>query len=172
MRYYTVDRCNRYSHGYILNLTSHTDFTPQYLQDHVDTMFPFGVSFHGNNYFLNGSSSASTVNPNIELQWEYARRANYPGAPSRFTSMFACETLPDAREFAERIGSGTIWEVDCDNSFRADMSWLTLADSILTVSHAVNAYWNHEPISRYRITAASFWEILIPLPATIGTQVP
>jgi hypothetical protein len=171
VRLYTVDRRGVCSTGAVISLTKFDDITPPYLQRHVDESFPDGVSRHGNQYFLGDTSVATAASPNIELLWEYVRRANFPAGPSRFTSMFGCASEADARTFAALHGAGTIWEVDLSNAFRADMSWLHLNGSILEVSYAANAYWRQEPVTSVRPATPSFWEYLMPLPLTVGAQI-
>ena len=70
------------------------------LQDHVDFLFPEGVTSHGELYMLRGQTSAKGINPVIELLFEYVRRSLFPSCPSHFQSVFAFENIAQAVNLA------------------------------------------------------------------------
>ena len=178
-RGFTVDRAATLAPGMMIEPLRHTDVQPQVLQDHVDALFPNGVTQHGNNYFLAGNQAATTVNPSIELLFEYVRRAAYPTAPSRFESVFACETLDDARAFRASPVWGNpaaaIFEVETESAaFRVDMTCLTLQGSILVASYLANRYWRQEPSELHLFGGPQTppsWEVLLSPPVRVVGQV-
>jgi len=138
------------------------------LQAHVNHLFPRGVSSHGNSYFLNGSRRSDIASPLIELVFEYVRRGCFPDRPSRFECLFACESLEQASVFRERHGNGSIWKVQCDNVFRADMGLLALGqESILLTSYRAHRYWSG--LAGY--SAQPFWERLLVPPIRVLERV-
>jgi hypothetical protein len=162
--FYTVDRLGTLRENQTIELICYADIDPPELQSHVNEMFPNGVSFHGNNYFLNGKSLAGLASPNIEILFEYVRRAHYPKCPSRFQSLFALETIEQAMAFRKKYGStnSLIWEVESKISFRADMNLLTTGDiSILCYSYFANLYWRGETREN------PFWEYLLLPPVRV-----
>ena len=111
-RYYHVDRNRTLKEGQIINLVKYNDVNLRELQDHVDFLFPEGVTSHGERYMLKGETPAIGVSPVIELLFEYVRRTHFPSCPSRFQSVFAFETIAQAVNFKTKYGtSGSlIWE--------------------------------------------------------------
>jgi hypothetical protein len=180
-RAFTVDRAGTLTPGSVLDRTIHTDIRPTVLQDHVDELFSAGVTRHGNSYFLNGRQSATAVSPNIELLFEYVRRATYDTAPSRFDSVFAWETIQDAHRFQAAPGWGNvaasqIFEVEVDaEPFKADMTCLTLQGSILIASHVANRYWQQQQNDFHILggpPTVPLWELLLQPPVRVLAQVP
>jgi hypothetical protein len=177
-RSFTVDRGGLLSDGTVIDLARHDDLDPPQLQTHVDDLFPAGVSSHGNGYFLSGDQQATGSSANIELIFEFVRRARFPQAPSRFASVFGCESEADARGFASHPVWGSagakIWEVESEDAFRADMSCLTLGGTILTVSLFAERYWSGlengidlifpDP---QRAPTPPFWELLLTPPVKV-----
>jgi hypothetical protein len=159
--YYTVDRLGRLQENQVIELIRYNDINPPELQSHVNDMFPAGVSHHGERYFLRNESQARLASPNIELLFEYVRRAQYPNRPSRFQSFFAFETIEQAVTFRERYGiaNSIVWEVESEENFRADMNLLTIRDnSILVYSYFAHLYWRGET------RESPFWEYLLVPP--------
>lgn len=185
--FFTVDRRGILHQDQILNLTIHNDIkihwnngVPEFdllyedgrqedeLQAHVNKLFANGVSTHGNQYFLDGQSYTSVTSPFIELLFEYVRRSYFAEKPSRFESFFACESLEQARAFRAKYGNGTIWKVECDDAFRADMSLLTIEqESILLTSYSAHRYWSG--LADFR--GPSFWEYLLTPPVHVLKRV-
>lgn len=79
--FFTVDRVGTLTKGLEIDLVKYKDIRPAELQNHVDSMFPKGVSRHGDYYFLGNESFAKVTNPSIEILFEYVRRARYGYAP-------------------------------------------------------------------------------------------
>ena len=168
--FYTVDRTSRLEENQIINLIRYNDVEPPELQSHVDEMFSHGVTFHGEHYFLKNSSQAKLASPNIEILFEYVRRSQYPypHRPSRFQSFFACESVDVAKIFRERYGSSdaSIWEVEAQDSFRADMNLLIIGNkSILVYSYFAHLYWRGETKSD------PLWENLLVPPVKIVRRI-
>jgi len=62
---YTVDRKRGLVQDQVIELVCHANLDPPELQTHVDELFPDGVSFHGDFYFLNSEQDARLSSPNI-----------------------------------------------------------------------------------------------------------
>ena len=84
---YTVDSLNQLSQGVLIKLERHHDVKPKILQGHVIIYFRMASPVMVNFIFC-GSSNPIVSNPQIELFFEYVRRACYPDRPSRFQSFF------------------------------------------------------------------------------------
>ena len=161
--FFHVDRLNKLSQGMTCELYRHSDVKPDFLQSHVDSLFPEGFTNHGEFYLLKRSSHPCLVNPQIELFFEYVRRAHFRDRPSRFQAIFAAETIDQAKKFrADHCGgNGRIWEIDASCSFRADMSLLTMGTSILCASWFAHQYWQGAGGDK------PFWEFLVLPPVTV-----
>lgn len=167
--YYTVDSGNFYSTGMIVSPIT-PSIQPIELHNMVTSLFPHGVSKHGDGYFLSANAKAGKIDYSIDWGLEFYRRAMRPKAPSRYESIFACETLSGAKFFRSqyRNPNAPIYEVKADENLihRGDMALLDNSNSCLVYTYQIEHYWagttyNQQP----------FWEILIPLPATIGNRV-
>jgi hypothetical protein len=169
-KFYTVDRVGTLSSGTVINITKYDDVNPKALQVHVDSLFPSGVSFHGENYLLKNDSHGKISSSAIELLFEYVRRSNFPEIPSRFECSFACETIEEAKVFRTNFGQPTdrIFEVFSEGSyFKGNMVLLENNQTSLVCSYFADEYWkgNQGP------NPDCFWEVLLELPVTIGEQV-
>jgi hypothetical protein len=168
--FYTVDRAGALFDGAVIDIVKHDDISPKNLQIHVDSLFPNGVSSHGDRYFLKNDSHGQITSAAIELLFEYVRRANFSGLPSRFESLFACETIEDALKFRSYFGkpSDSIFEVFSDRtSFKGNMALLDNNQTSLVCSYFADEYWNGNqgPLT------GCFWEVLLELPVKIGKQI-
>ncbi len=167
-RFFTVDRLGGLSQGIELRIQHYLDINPPHLQEHVDFMFPEGVSRHGDSFFLSSGSRANIASPAIEILFEYVRRAHFPDKPSRFMSFFAVDTLSAATDFNNRYGEGraAIWEVEAPEHFRANMALLESNQTTLVYSYFAHLYWKGEagPIE-------PFWEVLLVPPVKVIRQV-
>lgn len=161
---YTVDRTNKLAENMQIALTRYNDVSPQELQVHVDELFPEGFSVHGERYFLKNSSNSTSINPNIELIFEIVRQAHYEDKPSRFQSFFATETVEDAKKFSSKFGTDNdlVFEIACEGYFKADMSLLTLNNTILVESYLAHLYWKGKTCS-----GNPLWECLVKPPLII-----
>lgn len=161
--FYTVDRFGSLREGLILGLTRYDDIQPNELQQHVDAMFPDGVTPHGERYFLKNTSTPHLASPNIELLFEYVRRAFYVTRPSRFQSFFGCEKEQQAVAFRQRFGKpdNAVWEVQAHEFLVADMNLLMTGTSILVYSYFAHKYWRGEA------SQDPFWEVLLVPPVTV-----
>jgi hypothetical protein len=169
--YYHIDRLGTLTPGNIINLVRYDDVRPEYLQQHVDMLFPEGLSSHGETYFLKNQTPASGVNPVIELLFEYVRQSHYANIQSRFQSLFAFGSIEDARIFRERFcnNQGFICRVECEETqaFKADMNILTLRDSLLVLSYRAHCYWQGLPDPS---GAPPLWEYLLKPPVQIVSR--
>jgi hypothetical protein len=172
---FTVDRRQTLAPGMVLNLVRHTDVHPPVMQAHIDALMPDGVTRHGDQYLVS-NSQALTTSPNLELTFEYIRRAQFPTAPSRFQSVFACESRADAQTFGNAPAWGSpgspIFEIEADyEPFRADMHCLTLEGSISMASYSAHRYWSGLPNDRHLSQGPQavrpFWELLLRPPVRV-----
>ena len=164
-KFYTVDRKETLQQGIEITLQKYNDIKPDYLQKHVDMMFPDGVTLHGEQYFLRNTTKGIIITPAIELLLEYVRRAFFQSLPSRFQSLFGFESIDYAKKFRSQYGNpnAPIWKVEVELYFRADMSLLTLANSLLFSSYFAYQYWSGDSSPSNK----PFWEILLVPPVKI-----
>lgn len=156
--FFTVDRNRTLKEGQIINLVKYTDVKPLELQVHIDSLFPDGVTIHGERYMIRGQTPGKGINEVIELLFEYVRRSHFPSRPSRFQSVFAFRNVDQAVNFRNEYGTSDnlVWEVESDVVFKADMRLLTLQGSLLTLSYNAHRYWSgmssgDDPIWEYLI---------------------
>lgn len=162
--FFHVDRLCKIDPTREIGLAKFTNITPPILQDHVDKMFPDGVSLHGDRYFLQNSANPLLTNPNIEIFFEFVRRADFPNKPSRFQSLFASETYEEAKFFKENYGNNEskIWKIKAKQFHKGDMSLLTNDCAILVYSYYAQLYWSGE-----QGPFTPVWEILVKPPVEI-----
>jgi hypothetical protein len=169
--FYHIDRINSLKENIQLSLTRYNDVRPIEIQEHVNEMFPEGVSTHGERYFLKNESTPNIASPNIEIFFEYVRKAFYPERPSRFQSYFGFETISDASNFSHCFPSDSgitpwLWEVEAELFFKADMNLLNQQKSVLIFSYLANKYWKGETIN-----ASPIWEVLLIPPIIIKRRI-
>lgn len=164
MIFYTIDRGSTLKENLKINLKLYDDISPTFLKGHVDSLFPDGLSSHGEHYFLRNNSKALNVSPMLELIIEYVRRADYKNKPSRFQSFFAFDSLSQAKDFRSEYGetSNAIYKINTDIYHKANMKLLYAGNSILVTSYFANSYWQSVPGIE-----EICWEYLLPLPVTI-----
>lgn len=174
--FYLVDRYNRYRPNQTVNLKSCSQNLPSDLMQVANRFFPNGVSPQGEHYFFNHLHMG--VNE-LSMDWEFEmfRRAMHPNRPSRWESIFASETLHEAKTFRSRLGNpgNPIFEISVSNAnyHRCDMALLNRAVSPLRYTQYADHYWMGTTFTPSNVPNwVPTWEILLPLPVTIGNQVP
>lgn len=175
--FYTLDRCLSLKTGMQLTLAA-----PQCpvipLQSHATMMLPDGISRHAENYFLNLSvnlvNSDERYSAIIEMMLEDRRRSCFPEKPSRFQSIFACESVKDVtwfRGYSRAPIATPIFEIhSTTNCHRGDMNLLNMNCPPLELSRRLDLYWRGETDVLWD-NYTPFWEVLISLPATVGNVV-
>jgi hypothetical protein len=165
--YYSVDRMGRMTPAmdyqlYQLDLGHMPD-----LAKHFASHFPLGVSQHGAQYL--NSTVTTPGGPAIELVWESMRRAQFPHRPSRFTSVFAWQTLDEAKAFqaVSNVPGATIWAVHAEVGFVANMSLLNVGTSLLRATQLAELYWNGQAGPIGIGLQAPSWEVLLTLPVKV-----
>ncbi|AMY21470.1 hypothetical protein [Rhodococcoides fascians] len=163
--FYTVDRAGMLKPDLILGLERYDDIDPVVLQGHLDSLFPNGITKHGEQYLAQGDSTLQLASPAIELIWENVRRARFSSAPSRFQSTFATEGIDSARRFRDEYGQGvgSIWTVEATISFEADMTLLHTGPSALVTSYCADLYWSQ----RQNPQCHPIWESLLTPPVRV-----
>lgn len=175
--YYSLDRRGLYRTGGDFNLVS-LESPSQPMTPQASEQFASGISMHGFTYFIGPGIHFSNPTNNASAAIEYAleliRQLRYPEKPSRFLSMFGCETLDEVKHFRGFYRSPLntpIYEVHSDNNcHKGDMNLLNPGCPLQEFDRRMNAYWQGESYSLHQ-DYVPFWEIVIPLPATIGQQV-
>jgi len=81
--------------------------------------------------------------------------------PSRFSALFAWATFDEAVTFQQQHGVGTIYEVEADNFFQADMNLLFLGGSAIGALLFAMKYWRGESSPTPR------WEYLLIPPIRV-----
>ncbi|PND53624.1 DUF2441 domain-containing protein [Rhodococcus sp. ENV425] len=163
--FYTVDRKGSLQQGQTMELIRFDDVDPPELQEHLDMLFPKGVTAHGDNNFVKNDTHFQISSYTIELVWENVRRAHFPTTPSRFQSVFAVETLRAAQAFRNAFGQADhkIWIVEAQSSFRANMDLLRNASTALVTSYLAHLYWAQQSPSGH----SEFWETLLTPPVRV-----
>ena len=167
--FYTVDRRGIYTQQQQFELIK-PNIKPDELQTIAQKFFNQGYSPQGDAYFLSGQAIATDRSVMIDFSLELYRRAFYPDKPSRYTSIFACTNIEDADKFRKGFSTSNaqIYEINCqEGEFHiGDMSLLTNDATNLTYAYLLEQYWAGTTTSQN-----PFWEVLIPLPVTIGKSV-
>jgi hypothetical protein len=188
--FFTVDRLGSLSSNSILRL-GQIALEPQpgvKDQDGVDFLleqFPKGISRHGRSYLIErilitgyiapllpGQTQSTEglvwYGPALELIVEFVRRSEFAKCPSRFESLFAWETVDDAkREKASRgWGTSKIYRVATERSHRADMKMLALGSETITKAWSnARDYWSGKS------SVDPSWERLLSFPVTVSNEV-
>ena len=133
------------------------------------SLYPEGLSRHGRHYCrqdLYGDDPEDLWDVSCELIFELVRTADFPDRPSRFQSVFGFETIAAVDRFADRFVDEpvTVWEVDAERSFVADMH-LVDAEDFADGVYRARQYWRGETRR-----PDPLWEALLVPPVTvIGT---
>ncbi|WGM00905.1 hypothetical protein [Arsenophonus nasoniae] len=169
MKLFMVDRRRIYSTGDVVGLKRFNDIRPAEMSLLVDHLFPRGVSPQGESYFINNNAKIYDISPFIDWGLEFYRRCVYPEKPSRYTSLFAWDSVEKARHFRLTEGkpSDKIFTIQTDIYHHGDMSLLNNNQTVLAFTNIMDLYWsgktfNSEPI----------WEYICPLPITISAEIP
>ena len=164
---FTVDRKGLLTEGLVMNLHSIPPGIRPEARDLLEARYPDGLSHHGLGYLF---GSVSIDSAQIEIFFELIRRAHFPEAPSRYSSIFASEQLSDAIEFRERrcASEGSIWELEFPASaFRADASCLKGTVPVFELEYLAHLYWSGDSSG----IDAPDWELLITPPAIVSREV-
>ncbi|EIV5186959.1 hypothetical protein [Serratia marcescens] len=171
---YTVDRLGFYQSNKYISLIKRSVNRPE-LDDYLDKLFPNGLSHHGMTYFWSGHSKPVDIASALELHIEMHRRALHADKPSRFTSIFCCQSIDEAIQFRDRNGPACfpIYEVQCDEKtiHIADMNIINPAATTLVFSQHMDMYWSGQSVKEFLPDHPEFKEVIVPLPATIGARV-
>ncbi|MHB8235675.1 MAG: hypothetical protein ACYDHT_13570, partial [Solirubrobacteraceae bacterium] len=121
---------------------------------------------HGAQYTL-----ASTLDGSVAPEWffELVRRAEFSERPSRFESVFAFETLFDARAFRHSYGGNNsvpILRVEGSVAHRANMNLVRWTSPSATTLARAREYWLSE-----RGLATPLRELLLAAPVTVDEAV-
>ncbi|MGA9617041.1 MAG: hypothetical protein WBR09_07720 [Serratia proteamaculans] len=171
---YTVDRLGFYQNNKHISLVKKSVNRPE-LDEYIDRLFPNGLSRHGMLYFWSGQSTPKGMAPALELHLEMHRRALHPQKPSRFASIFCCQSLDEAIQFRDKDGPASfpIYEVTCDEKtiHVADMNIINPAATTLVFSQHMDMYWSGKSMKELIPAHPEFNEVIVPLPATIGNRI-
>ena len=126
------------------------------------TSFPSGITKHGEIYLFSQIQNNQIGSMQfIEAVFELIRRAEFPEKPSRFQSIYGCETIEEAKAFRDKYPqyngkqSSTIWEVECAKGYKVDMNWLNTGNTFLDSILLAKKYWGGVP------SLTPMWEILM-----------
>ena len=186
-KFYHLDKTNKLYQGQIIDLKKINDIkggdakVTELLQEHINNMFPYGISRHGDNYFAS-SNYIPYLHPTAELLLEYIRKAQYKDKPSRFESFFAVKDANQLIKLGEllkiNLSNCSIWEVECIEYFKADMflldsmqSYLISGKSNLIASKLGSMYWEGKCISEIVKNDIPFWEFLLISPIKVVRKV-
>lgn len=186
-KFYHLDRDNSLVDGQILELRKINDIicndehTSELLQRHFNYLYPKGVCSHGDNYFAK-SRYIPYLAPFVELLFENSRRIYDNTKPSRAEVVFGLDNIDDFRKLTSmmniNINKCSIWEVECEKFFKADMFILDTVQnliftnqSILASSKLMELYWQGKGLNEFIETEASFWEYLLVPPVKVVKRV-
>ncbi len=128
----------------------------------LDDEWKNGLTRHGVQYALSDQLNGSTA---PEWFFELVRRGEFPKAPSRFQTVFAFESIHDARAFRFEFGGNygvPIVRVKGERAHRANMRLIRwTAPSVSTLANA-RAYWRGD-----QGVATPLWELLLCPPVTV-----
>lgn len=169
-KFYTFDRAGTLRPGDELNLyESRVDNEP--FKSFIDSLFPQGISQHGRQYLENHRCLFDSKDGSLELYFEEVRKAHFPCVPSRFESIFCCETVEDATDMSMQFKSedAPVYEILVMGGYhRANMGLLNNMGSILAVSQRAHDYWRG---GEGCTGSQPIWEILAKLPVRVGNRV-
>ncbi len=178
MQFYTLDRLNSLDKYNSLGLWDISyegissafsymkEFAPDdcinvHMLDRFKEQFPGGLSLHGMRYLFS-KYLKDNQSYYIELVYENVRAKYYAKAPSRFQSYFAFETRQQVNNFdthfTDRNNKRTLWLVESDEFFKADMSLLNRGNSISGFIENAHSYWSGVIFDEQNV------ECLLPLP--------
>jgi hypothetical protein len=169
MAYHHMDRIGNLREGDSIELLPRQIMHPTEFQPHYDMMVPNSVTEQGRRYFASGQRVLSRDrDATTELLFEYVRRAFFVDKPSRYCSVYCCETLADIGRFAKAYHghAAPVWEVEGEVVHRGDMRLLTLGGSALVVSYNAHRYWSGQPYQDKN----PLWEVLLKPPVRIVRQ--
>lgn len=151
-----------------------------------------GFSFHGKTYSFGHiiEQSSDCYNFMIEHYFELVREARFPEMPSRFASMFACDS-DGIRLWYKALSHNsevTVYEIEGSNQFRFDGALLSLGPYInnrfgLVPKYAnlfANTYWQQLSSEGLRqglieegvpAFAPPEWEYLVQFPVRVHRKV-
>lgn len=175
MRFFSVARQGGYVEGRSIDLDPNADDLGNEVVAHLNTMYPAGFSFHGVRFFRDpwqNRTPADFQSGTLELLLEATRKAYFPSKPSRYQSVFACDTVESAKAFKAQYGKLTdhIYELHPQAEVhRGDMSLYALKDSFACIDHRIHLYWKGETLKlpEHRPT----WEYVAALPVLVGERV-
>lgn len=168
MELFMVDRRGIYSTGDVVMPKRFTDISPAEMSSLVDNLFPCGLAPHGESYLINNSATIRNKSEFIDWGLEFYRRGVYPEKPSRYTSLFAWDSVEKARYFRLTYGkpSDKIFTIQTNNYHRGDMSLLKNDLSVLAFTYIMELYWSGDTVNLEPV-----WEFICPLPITIGSEI-
>ncbi len=148
-------------------------FTRNEFTEHKNSLFPEGVSKHGEIYLHNvfmsvGRNMEFTPNElTLELNLDLIRRLKFPQRKSRFECSFGCLTLEDAIKLKTTTfgNQGEIYKVECDKFTIADMTFIRQGASVIGLQIMGEKYWNGDS------SDDPFWEVLMENPVRILEKV-
>lgn len=177
---YRFDRRNEIFVGQTITLTP---FLVDELNEYnrfIRGEFPEGVTSHGMSYFIN-TMNVDYLKPNtidnfisatIEAVFELRRQLHFPDMPSRYQSIFAVESLEDAKKW-KSILEGKIeyplYELEFESqSHKLDASWLSMGSPIAfsICNFLADKYWSGESSDN------PIYELLIRTPAKVVRKLP
>jgi hypothetical protein len=160
--FFHLDRINRLQEGMELGLHEYDVWPPEF-SGVISSFHPEGLTPHGYGFLCERQLDQSTF---FELLLETVRRHLFPDRPSRFQCVFALESLEQAQAYRVLFPSpgwtGTIWRVEADDSFRANLALLDFRVPAIAILSNAHAYWRGE-----QGLSPAFWEVLLRPPVRV-----
>lgn len=170
MRAFHIDRLGHLEAGMTLALQNIEKIIGGQVGGLLAARHPSGLSQHGITYMASKQQEVTRGNTQIESMLEYERILHFSGLPSRFESLFACDTEENLRLWLQKLKGPTkpmIWEIDIEHK-----NFLLLDTSLIN--------FNNQPLIHATLMSHQYWsghfsasplpELLVQLPVTIVRQ--
>jgi hypothetical protein len=185
MNFYHVDRAGSLQEGMVLNLAKSITSTNENCREIkivpgkyselecnklIAHLFPSGLTVHGWRYLLQPIPVVQSQNfpslwdhsNSVELLFETIRREQFPDSQSRFQSVFAWQSIEDARKFSQ---GANIYEIHADAHSIHDQTFLSMGTQGISAMIQGVKYWNRD------MSESSVKEVLLAPPVTVGPRV-
>lgn len=140
--------------------------------------FPNGISMAGYAYLMPTHKDSVILFESIaETIFEYVRRIYFNEKPSRYQSIFACETMEDVKNWDRYFncnGNFIVKKLEFESCFKGDIAW---RDHALVVSDGNGNVCNGFNTALLYSCAKQYWsgvispnprlELVIPLPVLV-----
>ena len=161
------DIINKIEISKFLNREIEGVFTKDEYNEIISQQYKNGFSNHGfkfnipeyefqQRYFIDN-------NIPLEIIYEQIRKQNYADKPSRFESIFTCDSIENAKLFLKSYPEKKIkiYKIQAERFFKADMKLLSVGFRPIDIFILAHKYWQGKS------SDDPFWEYIVELPVKI-----